>query len=285
MAKSHPYALRPDETLGPGLRRILEAMGDDAEELSSLPESQLPEAVHDLRTLIKRLRAYLWFVRPVLGPSRYERHIDRLRRAARRLSQARDLEVIQGTLKRAASPEAHKRELAALTHVALVVTPKDSSLNPTVALSFLKKSARTFTHINAKSRKALEQSRKKWPEPKERLAKAFAATRKAKKKALKDKEALFVHAWRKKTKRLLYVLQLIHRVPRIRNHDYLETVDQLQELLGQHQDAIVTGDHLRLRASNLDSAKLATVIRVLDRKREKLLEEAEKCWETLLHEV
>jgi len=284
MAKSHPYALRRDETLGPGLRRILEVMGDDAEEIAGLPESQLSEAIHDLRTLIKRLRAYLWFVRPVLGLTRYERHIDHLRKAAGRLSQARDLEVIQEALKKAASPEAHKKELVALAHVALAMTPKDSSSGPTATLGLIKKSAKTFVHIIAKSRTTLERSRKKWPEPKERLAKAFVTARKAKKKALKEKKASSVHEWRKKAKRLLYVLHLTQNMPHMGGHACLKAVDQLQELLGQHQDTIVTGNHLRLRASDLDSTKLAMVFHVLDRKRQKLLEDAEECWEALRYE-
>ncbi|MEA2140215.1 MAG: hypothetical protein QOC91_314, partial [Solirubrobacteraceae bacterium] len=70
------------------------AIGLLAEAEGALP----PEAIHEVRKALKRLRALLRLVRDELGERAYARESALVRRAGKRLAQARDAEVLLSTL-------------------------------------------------------------------------------------------------------------------------------------------------------------------------------------------
>ncbi len=106
---------------------------------------------------------------------------------------------------------------------------------------------------------------------------------KAAKRALRDHDPLLVHEWRKKTKRLLYEIQLTQRRPKQRIAGCLKKVDKLQELLGDFQDSMVTENHLRRHPlPEIDATDHAQTIRLLKKSRKLLLKKARSCWRSIL---
>jgi len=93
-------ALAPGERLADGLRRMALAQVDLAlEQLESAGAGVTGEqAVHETRKALKRLRALLRLLEDELGARIFARENAALRDTARRLSGARDAEVMLGTL-------------------------------------------------------------------------------------------------------------------------------------------------------------------------------------------
>jgi CHAD domain-containing protein len=93
------YRLRRDEHVPDGIRRIARGQLLNAhEELGGASKHTLGEAVHDTRKRLKRLRACLRLTRDALGEETYDRENTALRMAGRRLSGARDAQVLVETL-------------------------------------------------------------------------------------------------------------------------------------------------------------------------------------------
>jgi CHAD domain-containing protein len=94
--------LAPQEGLADGLQRMALGQLDLAiEMLEGLAGGSSPErAVHETRKALKRLRALLRLLEPELGRDAYAREGQALREAGRRLSGARDADVLLATLDR-----------------------------------------------------------------------------------------------------------------------------------------------------------------------------------------
>jgi CHAD domain-containing protein len=278
-----PYALRHHEDLKPGLIRILETMGKDAEELAGKAEAELPESVHQLRTLIKRLRAYLWLMRPVLGKARCTHSNAALRKAGHRLEKTRDVHAVKSALTKAAHPDAHAEELQSLVQVSEDFSQREASgRKSTTPLAPLKKSIGTVTEVIAGALLQAKQT-EEWPSVKKRLGKALRLTGKSEKKARPSNDTALVHEWRKKAKRFFYLLQLTQRLSGT-SGDEVGKADKLQELLGDHQDAVVAENYLRKHGTHLDAGDLKRAGRLLKKTRERLLKDAGRCWRELVEE-
>ena len=107
-------SLHPDEPVRAGLLRIAAALIGTARERVAHPSSDRGEDVHAVRTAIKRLRALLRLIRPVIGKTRFTREDGRLRNAARQLAVAREHTVARRTLFALAASAPHRRERQAL---------------------------------------------------------------------------------------------------------------------------------------------------------------------------
>ncbi|MEA2130593.1 MAG: hypothetical protein QOJ85_3484 [Solirubrobacteraceae bacterium] len=93
------YRLHADEYVPDGVRRVARGRLDDARErLDGASGRDLGEAVHETRKDLKRLRACLRLSRDGLGEETYERENTTYRMAGRRLSGARDAQVLVETL-------------------------------------------------------------------------------------------------------------------------------------------------------------------------------------------
>lgn len=110
-SQERKLGLAPGESVAAALRRMALAQTDLAIELLDCEPSAAPDeqAIHETRKAIKRLRALLRLLEGELGPDVYARENAALRDVARRLSQARDAEVMLATLD--ALLERHPRKL------------------------------------------------------------------------------------------------------------------------------------------------------------------------------
>lgn len=93
------YRLRADEYVPDGIRRIAGGQLLSAhDDLDGASKQTLGDAVHESRKRFKRLRACLRLSRDALGDETYDRENTAFRMAGRRLSGARDAEVLVETL-------------------------------------------------------------------------------------------------------------------------------------------------------------------------------------------
>jgi CHAD domain-containing protein len=93
------YRLRGDEYVPDGIRRIAGGQLLSAhDDLTGASKHTLDKAVHETRKRLKRLRASLRLSRDALGEETYERENTIFRMTGRRLSTARDAQVLVATL-------------------------------------------------------------------------------------------------------------------------------------------------------------------------------------------
>ncbi len=98
-ADSTAYRLLKDEPVGPGIRRILQAQVDDAvAQLRGDAGTEPPEAIHEARKDMKKIRSALRLVRDAIGDDAWRRENDHYRDVARKLSAHRDAEILVESL-------------------------------------------------------------------------------------------------------------------------------------------------------------------------------------------
>ncbi len=277
-----PYALNRGEAIHPGLLRILKALGKRATVIGAKTDSDPADSVHELRTLIKRLRAFLWFLRPVLGAASFSTHNRLLRQTAQSLSSARDVHAVKSALSKAAlktSPLEKRRSLIAVAaHLEGTEDEKEISL---VASAPVKASAATIVKVIAAVVSKTKQNQDSWPLPKDRVKVALRSVRKAEKQARQSDDVIAIHDWRKKTKRLFYLHQLLEQWPLTRARNPLGPIEKLQGLLGDHQDAVVAEHCLREHAGEIAASDLVHALAMLKKSRKALFKDARRCWKKI----
>jgi hypothetical protein len=87
-----------NEVVSAGLRRIVDDLIKSAIVRIKQPSTDREEDLHQVRLVIKRLRAILQLLRPLVSKTFFKRENARLRSAARRLARLRDLAVARRTL-------------------------------------------------------------------------------------------------------------------------------------------------------------------------------------------
>jgi CHAD domain-containing protein len=269
------YAFQPNEETREGFARILGEIAAQANELARHSSGPMEESIHKGRLLIKRLRALLWFARPVLDKPAYPQVKTELRNAAGLLGGHRDLAVAQTTLKKL-----EKKTSKLSVREAVTQTLRKMALEKEMgeeADEKLRQSLAEAMGIVARSVAALKKnatSSDSWPSPRERLAKAAHAQIKAEKKARRSGDDADFHEWRKKAKRLLYELELTRPAPGKKIPKAMKSVEKLQEKLGEYHDNIMVETLLREHALRSSSARC--VLKSLDRQKTHLRKRAGK---------
>ena len=96
--KAPQLVLCRNESVSAGLRRIVDELIKSAIACIKEPSREREEDLHQVRLAIKRLRAILRLLRPLVSKTFFKRENARLRSAARRLARLRDLAVARRTL-------------------------------------------------------------------------------------------------------------------------------------------------------------------------------------------
>lgn len=92
---SDAYRLLAREPVGTGIKRLLAAQVDDAlAQLRGEAGTEPPDAIHEARKDVKRIRSALRLVREALGDDTWRRENDHYREAAGQLSGFRDAEIL-----------------------------------------------------------------------------------------------------------------------------------------------------------------------------------------------
>src|SRR4030088_1908576 len=93
------FSLLADRPLKEGLLRIIDDLVQEAIDRIRGSGCEKSEDIHFVRVTIKRLRAILHLYRPAISVNAYAHNNARLRKAAHKLSPARDSDVVEEILR------------------------------------------------------------------------------------------------------------------------------------------------------------------------------------------
>jgi len=270
------YALKPDEAVGPGVRRIvfelLDSIIDDLEHL----ESDRDERIHSARQQLKKLRGLLRLVRGSIEPAAYERENACFRDVGRSLADAREaaaaLECIDILLEHYAG-EVPRAEFSDLEH--WLKTHHGSKLSRA-------REDAVFEHAVLELRRAQERMTE-WPLVDDAfdslgqgLLFTYRRARRALRSAAREPTSHQFHELRKLSKYHLHHVRMLEAAFPIELHARRKALDVLNDTLGHLHDL----DVLRqmLVTENPEGAprlQLLALTALVDRRRQELAVEAE----------
>src|SRR6516162_2074833 len=218
LARERQVALLPTEGLAVGLKRIALGQLDLAIEMLTTEDGDTlsESAVHEARKALKRLRALIRLLEDELGEQVFARENAVLREAGRRLSAARDAEVIVATLedlmRRHPGELAHRRGVVRL-HAALRAE-RERVVQQSLADGST--AADALDELRGVRRRAMAWSLSDRPgieavEP--ALKRLYGRGRRRYQRAAlgSGSRTLALHAWRKRVKELRYAAEMINR--------------------------------------------------------------------------
>jgi CHAD domain-containing protein len=268
-----------DATQATKLDRALGAPGQPATELGRAIAAQVrtmlahevglrlapeEEDVHQLRVAMRRLRAYLRAARPLLDESWSEPLRDELREVGRTLGDARDLDVLIAHLDAAL---AELDEPGGAPLVAELRAERDA-LQPTLLESL--SGARWHELLDR-----LEQ------EPPVRDGPGLGKLARAEGRRLRKRDVAAdapdadLHALRKRIKRARYAAELAGA------DDVVERAKEAQDVLGEHQDAVVAEERLRSLARAKSGLAAGRLVELERDRRRRARREYPRVWKRL----
>ncbi len=197
-----------------------------------------PEALHDFRVAVRRLRSYLRAFREVLRPAVRDRDLRRLRRIARATNAARDVEVLAAWMKGAAAELDPEHRPAATWLRARLEERRRDDHGPEVAAS-VKELRRRLPRVDRRlSRLEAERGAEPYRDALAReLHRAIAAVAVALRRASRPPDASLAHEARVEAKRLRYLLETLRDVPGLEVEVALAGLKTMQDRLGLLHDA------------------------------------------------
>jgi CHAD domain-containing protein len=263
-------SLQPHETLRAGLLRVVDLLIDSITEVPSDQSWNAEQDIHEIRTTIKRLRALLRLIRPVIDPELFNRENARLRSAAGLLSLARDTAVACETLKTLAV--SNRSDQAAVSSVL-------SSLQSRRGLPNASDKAM------AEVRRCLEQTRRNFHRLKlvgsEReilesgLGAVYRQGRERMKVAIKRGQDNGFHRWRIRAKNLYYELEFLECVWPKEFRRLLSLLSKLQDQIGVDHDVAVLRSWLKRKPESFGEKEMVQrVVTCLDNRTRQLRQSA-----------
>ncbi|MEJ0001526.1 MAG: CHAD domain-containing protein [Verrucomicrobiota bacterium] len=253
--------------------RVLRTIAAQARRLTEKNREATEEAVHEVRLMVKRVRALLWFAQPVLAKAQVKALKTELRRTAHLLAAHRDLHAAQVTLKRLAEKAGKDRARAAVENASRALTRHENGAAANSSQDSLRAAGKVLCAAVDTFTAEVERV-EKWPSTGKRTAKAFRSARRAGRKAQRTREDLDFHDWRKKTKRLLFLLELRDAEPSDGEKRLVKHVDALQSTLGDDHDCVVTAQQLPTAEAPRDDARL--VVKLLRKRQGRLRRKTRK---------
>jgi len=226
-----------------------------------------PESLHDMRVGVRRLRALLRAGRELVASDTVELD-ERLKELGRILGEVRDLDVLLARLDAEAAVLGGEDAKRAASLLATLRTERSGSrarllgaLRSDEYLALLDDTARTIDELEPSGSAATLD---------ELTGKAAAKLRKAVRKLPDAPANEQLHAVRKKGKRARYAAELAGQ------KNLVKRAKQLQDVLGEHQDAVVAAERLRELAAGAPEQALVAG-RLVEREEERRLE-ARAAW-------
>ena len=259
-----PYVFSSRRQIAQEYPRVLRLI---SHRLTRLGKSPGADPLHEIRTLIKLLRALLWLAQPNLPPAAVASAKKHFQSAARSLSGAREHAVLRSTLKNLA---AESSDAAPVRHLTEKIARSNGHLPAKLLHQAEAEVKKTITQLERDV--TVQQN---WKSPAKRLKKSLKQVAKARAAAQKKKADPAFHEWRKKTKRLLYLLQVL--APRLsrKKRRLIPRIDQIQHQLGDAQDSVILQATLKKKLKRTDPT-LKPVLHQLDKRKKKLRKKAVK---------
>ena len=265
------FKLKKKESAKKGIRRVAHDRAEDAVGLLRDEEADPIEAVHEARKDLKKLRATLKLVRPLIGEKAYGRENARFRDAGRALSDVRDAQVRAQTIDALAKRFSDDPPPGGWwTLRALLVY----ELSGNGALESLREQVSDEIERG-------DQAIEDWPLGANGfdllgpgLKRAYSRGRRRFRDARKDPSDERLHEWRKRSKDLWYQLRLVRRAwPEVMT----TTADEAHELsdrLGDDHDLVVLTADLEDARPPLSHKQLEHLRKLIGKRRKELQGEA-----------
>jgi CHAD domain-containing protein len=240
-----------NESVSAGLRRIVDELIKSAIACVKQPSTDREEDLHQVRLAIKKLRAILRLLGPLVSKTFFKRENARLRSAARRLARLRDLAVARRTLEQVTDKLAGHSQGAAVQEVFeffLAQTPA-SSHHDEDRESTLRLAARTLAQTRLASH-ALALPDRGWKTIELGLKKLYRQNRTWMKCASSSDKDEDFHEWRKRVKYYFYLLKMLTPMWPSRLGKTVKHLDCLQDKLGKDHDLAVLKSFLVKHLSN-----------------------------------
>jgi CHAD domain-containing protein len=225
-----------------------------------------PEALHDMRVAIRRLRAFLKVAQPALEPAWCDDLRGRLRWLGNELGPARDLDVMVERLRADADDLGPEDARAMRRLIGDVETRRAEARSAMVAalrsdpylelLAYLERAA-------ASPRIVGDVQLERW------AAKAYARLRTRARAIDDDSPDEALHDVRKMGKHARYAAELAEPVAGKRARRFVREAKRFQTVVGEHQDAAVAEAELRELAARKTGATTLVIGRLVERSRER----------------
>jgi len=238
--KRFAFTLKPGESLGPGLLRVIDALVQSVGDRGAAPTPGQGEAVHAIRITIKRLRAILRLVRPGIGETIFEQENARLRKAAHRLSLARVRQVARRTLLALSLSNKHEQEAAAT-----VLAGLEAATDPETSVEQAIRRVASNLQQTRRNLHRLRIAETDWNIVEAGLRAVYRQGRRLMMIAFADGADEAFHKWRIRVKNLYYELQLLEPVCKKRTERIPSLLKELQEKIGEDHDLVVLKSQLR----------------------------------------
>ncbi|MBV8330167.1 MAG: CHAD domain-containing protein [Verrucomicrobia bacterium] len=225
-------SLHANEPVRTGVLRVADILFQNAGNRIRHPTRDSAEDIHAIRVIIKRLRALLRLIRPVLNKTVFDRENSRLRTAAHRLAFERDADVARQTLAMLPRSQGHQAEA-----VKMLSSQKNGDSQPETI------QARNYVEMDLeRTRRSLHGmriSRAGWDAIEPGLTAVYRKCRKRMQRALRRGEDDAFHKWRITVKHLYYELQMLRPVWPKRLDKMIARLSQLQEKIGTDHDLVI----------------------------------------------
>jgi CHAD domain-containing protein len=278
MKKNSAPSLQPHEPIRAGLPRIAVLLVEHALALFEPSMETRRESIHEIRLTIKRLRALLLLVRPMVSASFFEREKARLRKAARGLAPSRDFAIARETLRTLAkcARGRHDRDAFARALHGLGRTSGEAADLRSVGAAL---------RLHARNVQRLQMHVEGWPIIAPGLKAIYRAGRRRMKRALASDDDAAFHRWRIRAKALCYVLEMLAPVCSRRLCHTRARLEKLQSKLGDDHDLIVLKSLLKGAPESFGGAcAIQRVIAYIDQRSRKLRKSSEKVGRAIYRE-
>jgi CHAD domain-containing protein len=229
------FRFRKKEGVVRGIHRVVREQTALAVSMLADSAGDLPKRIHEARRCLKRLRATLWLVRTQADEDTGVAENMALRNAGRKLSGARDAEVVLATFERLvpglSGPGIARLRAALKAAARKTISPRQ--------LAAIAATVRASGHTIAR----MHFAESGWLLIAPGITRSYASARHTARTLRDDTEIETIHEWRKATKRLLYQLELIRRALGKPQRKILRRLEKLCETLGEHHDLITLAAH------------------------------------------
>lgn len=271
------YALRTDEHIPDGIRRIARGRLHDArDELDGTRPRHVGEAVHNVRKGLKRLRACVRVARDAIGEKTYEHENTAYRMAGRRISRARDahvlLETLDGLTERFADELPHGATGALRARLEEESKAAEGALDDNGG--DLAATRATIDHALSRTTTwTLERDGFDALSP--GLRRIYGRGRKAMRAAREDPTAEHLHEWRKRVKDLWYATEIVGRAQPKELKRIAQRAHKLSSRLGDHHDLHVLRAYVETHPQCFsEDVHKQALLAVIDRRARRLREKA-----------
>jgi CHAD domain-containing protein len=268
-------ALGHTPAYGPSPQSFEELRGRLREQLREIerhdPGTRLgrdPESLHDMRVGVRRLRALLRAGKELVATDTAELD-ERLKELGGVLGEVRDLDVLLARLDAEAAELGGEDALRAASLLAALRTERSCSRSRLLAalrsddyLVLLDDTARTIDELEPSGSTVTLD---------ELVDEASAKVRKAVRKLSDEPADEQLHVVRKRGKRARYAAELAGR------KELVKRAKKLQDVLGEHQDAVVAADRLRELAAGAAPEQALVAGRLVEREEERRID-ARRAW-------